>query len=811
MTKNIITYNRNFFDMMKDGNTNYLGRVKSQFAPTISVNVIVNGFITSNPNLLIFYYDKLNSQIRINYGRDPVMLYNSYIDIPGITEIVSSVTNTNSFNYFLFAISSDTLFASYDNFNKSIPLATINSNVTNLKLKKFGDNYSFIFLLSIGNSIYEINCDTSTGDILYNLIVSHYDGIDFDGYLFNQKLYLVYTSNNKYKIIEYTMVFPRAKNFKNISINTQKKIEIDNKLKRNPRIIKINNTLYLFCIYKGTINYAKINPNFPLRLVDSKIKAFEIKLQNIQSKIYVTYIDKNKKLSQVIVHNNVFGKPIQISNAQVLNTAYDCENVNGEQYICYIDINGYMRQVWNPINEIEISITDALKDLAIINPAAKTSLYPNFSTSITDYIISDVIDKNLYIISMNFTNTVEINAYTNQLIKIKSKSGSYYIKIISNDMTIPNSSILNNKYISGYYPTANTFGVGVAYYWNIYDKNGIPVWYRRGTTDSNNPQICSLFLGNDTNKVVTDIFDTHINRSVINIDTLEETNFFPANDSRYNSATNWNVHEALEIKLPSNRKNNMIHICYNIGLSEFYIQEQKPNLDVVFELYSEDYFNYIGGDYFHTNSVDVHPVTGDILISFRQASAIACFNYKTKNLDWVIDSNNSLQPIAKNPELTKYLTINDTTHNGFVYTGTSAQHDARWVTLIPPLNPGNLMISAYDDQSFTGAPARGVVFEIDVSGNTATYRSGVYADGGSSGYMGSYRIVKENTSSISHVVDWVQQHPNLGEYKLNSDLSQTKLFEMDLPGDLYRITKATPSQLLINSMRKTSGLPYFTS
>jgi hypothetical protein len=120
------------------------------------------------------------------------------------------------------------------------------------------------------------------------------------------------------------------------------------------------------------------------------------------------------------------------------------------------------------------------------------------------------------------------------------------------------------------------------------------------------------------------------------------------------------------------------------------------------------------------------------------------------------------------------------------------------------------MISAYDDQSITGNPARGVIFEIDLSGNTATYRSGVYADGGSSGYMGSYRVIKEQ-NTISHVVDWVQQHPNLGEYKLNSDLSQTKIFEMDLPGDLYRITKATPSQLLINSMRKTSGLPYFTS
>ena len=67
--------------------------------------------------------------------------------------------------------------------------------------------------------------------------------------------------------------------------------------------------------------------------------------------------------------------------------------------------------------------------------------------------------------------------------------------------------------------------------------------------------------------------------------------------------------------------------------------------------------------------------------------------------------------------------------------------------------------------------------------------------------------------SVSHVVDWVQSHPCLGEYAGdNTGLpTQTALFRLDLPGDSYRISKATPTELSIVSMRKTAGMPYWTS
>jgi hypothetical protein len=77
--------------------------------------------------------------------------------------------------------------------------------------------------------------------------------------------------------------------------------------------------------------------------------------------------------------------------------------------------------------------------------------------------------------------------------------------------------------------------------------------------------------------------------------------------------------------------------------------------------------------------------------------------------------------------------------------------------------------------------------------------------------MGSYKIVDEANNTTSHVVDWVQHHPCLGEYVFDASGSQILVFNLDLPGDLYRICKAKPSELSIQSMRKTSGMPYWTS
>ena len=235
---------------------------------------------------------------------------------------------------------------------------------------------------------------------------------------------------------------------------------------------------------------------------------------------------------------------------------------------------------------------------------------------------------------------------------------------------------------------------------------------------------------------------------------------------------------------------------------------------IVWEWWSTDYFNTQDNEFFHINSNDIHPVTGNIVISCRTCSSIICIEYSTKNILWVIDSDGQLAAQFKDSSNVKFLIpTGEPNIAGSDYYGVGLQHDARWHIDIDPLTPGNDIVSIYDDETGNRRPrARGVIYEIDLTNNLAIFRSNVYHDSTNSGYMGSYNIVKEDNNSYSHVLDWVQMHPCLQEFAGDSVGmgTQTLLYQMDLPGDHYRIIKAKPSEMSIEAMRRTSGLPFST-
>jgi hypothetical protein len=279
----------------------------------------------------------------------------------------------------------------------------------------------------------------------------------------------------------------------------------------------------------------------------------------------------------------------------------------------------------------------------------------------------------------------------------------------------------------------------------------------------------------------------------------------------------WDVHETHEVRGPPSRKGNVMYVSYYNG---FYLQEQDTNHNVVWEYDSNTAFSSATqpGDYFHVNSIDVHPLTGNVVLSMRNCCGIMSIEYETKHIEWVIDSAGSMQPQALTNSYTantKWLTIEDETYGGQTYAGTFFQHDARWHPEIPPLTAGNQIVSAYDDESGgRNSWARGVIYEIDMNLNKAIYRGSAKSTvGGTSGYMGSYRIQLEADGSTSHGVDFVQQHPSYVEYRGDQNMmpTQNELFRLDMPGDNYRICKMTPEMVSIKSMRKTAGMPYATS
>ncbi|NDF13421.1 MAG: hypothetical protein EB060_11495 [Proteobacteria bacterium] len=155
---------------------------------------------------------------------------------------------------------------------------------------------------------------------------------------------------------------------------------------------------------------------------------------------------------------------------------------------------------------------------------------------------------------------------------------------------------------------------------------------------------------------------------------------------------------------------------------------------------------------------------------------------------------------------TKYLTI-----TGDPYSPPQGNHDARWHSDIPPLTPGNQVVSFYDDKTYAGPYARGVVYEIDLNTNQAIFRAHAHSETGTSQQQGGFTLVKELDGSYSHVPTYHEMSPVLVEYNngTNLDPNQNVVFSVNMfeSGNFYRIVKVRPDFLDIDFMRTTAGRP----
>jgi hypothetical protein len=647
------------------------------------------------------------------------------------------------------------------------------------------------------------------------MIVSDYNGGDF--HITNDDIknkgYLCYTSSNSIKIVSFIQTVPPYAH-SNALITLVGSLAVNGASGLNqPRLLVINSILYMFVNVSGLrttiinrrtniitlgINMGFVNNYMPF---------------NVEGDIFIVGTTNNNNLFQILVSSKLSSSEIiTLKSVELINnSSFDICNINSEQYIFYITNTGKMGQMWNPINSINITYNSLITSIS--GMADGGILTPNFSNTITDYGIqtNNINNKVSYTLNINGQDITD-TAYPQQLITITdSDSNIYYIRLHPSGMVYGDVVTKTPDYVPGYYLTSST--QGESGYYCIHDSNGIPIWWRRANSDPNflnNPQTCSIQKGNGYNRVITLIFDGFRPRTTVNVETLEEGNYMPIVGSRDNTYF-WEVHESLEIKGPGLRSGNIMYQSYTDG---FYIQEQTPTHEFVWDWFSTDLVNQTNPEYFHVNSLDVHPVTGDIIVSARSISCVFCINYVTKNIDWAIDPDNYLAPQMYDSSLTTFLNIvGEPIIYDVQYNGTSAQHDARWHPEIAPLTPGNQVISVFDDESFHGRPAaRGVIYEIDFINGNCIFRGNCYSSRGTSGYMGSYKVNFEANGTTSHLCDFVQQHPSMVEFAGDSlgMPTQNVVFEMDFPGDRYRCDKATPEEFSIQAMRLTAGMPYST-
>jgi hypothetical protein len=465
---------------------------------------------------------------------------------------------------------------------------------------------------------------------------------------------------------------------------------------------------------------------------------------------------------------------------------------------------------------VEIAANAAVNSLAVTVDG--NSMEPEFDPAIYDYVVWSNTDfysssERDYSVTINNDSPVTGTATVNKALRVKIGATSYFIRILPSDFpALPTIVTKTNQYIPGYYIAACTQAIGP--YMVIYNSNGVPVWYTYN--DESLCEVISLHAGWDTNKLITngntnncDRWDIHIGLNELTAKPYTMIN--PDGKGRSNT---WEIHESHAIKGPANRKGNIIYEAYT-GPG-FYIQEQNPQNQIVWEWWTEDYFGNQWSEFYHINSVDVHPITGNIVVSCRHNSAVFAIDYETKEVIWVIEGavectgGGSLWAarILNMTQNTKLLTLEgEPAVSGSQYVGPDSQHDARWHLDVPPLTPGNDIVSISDNQTCSSRPARGVVYEIDLVNSRAINRMQVNSPYGNTGCCGSFTLLKENNTTYSGTMLLNGDSPNTVEFNLSlAGVNQGVVFEMNLPGAWwYRAIKARSDFFNLNYLRTTAG------
>jgi hypothetical protein len=494
---------------------------------------------------------------------------------------------------------------------------------------------------------------------------------------------------------------------------------------------------------------------------------------------------------------------------------------------------------------IQITYTSSLTSLNA--SVGGEELWPSFSPSIHDYVVKSGVDISQAISSWTMTvndSTYDNGDYSlsaNDLFCLTNGVSSYYVRFVPNYVFTASTSILSaDNYIDGYYtagfaiPALGTDGT----YYHIFDKNGVPIWYASNATTA-----LSLHKGISANKVVTNGW-VGDKRTILTIknNTIEGVDYTAVNgsDGNYPTGPIWDNHDAREILNPIERRGNFLAGTY--ADDGFYFQEQTKDGVLVWDWHSKICFTPAHTETYHWNSVDVHPETGNLLVSLRQNSSVICIDYQTKALKWVLRGKDLPNPIAGIPvqhletlvitgsatNNAKWLSgsniVGEPLYKSFQYEGTCGQHDARFHTDITPLTAGNIIISVFDNQTASSAPnSRGVIYEINETTGKAYHRFSTFSDdenvpgSPTSGYIGSYTIIKEEDNSYTHAIDFPQNHPFLLEYRSNSIPvneynTADKVFTLNEPNhDMYRIIKIPTSHFNIDYLRNTAGMTYVST
>jgi hypothetical protein len=426
------------------------------------------------------------------------------------------------------------------------------------------------------------------------------------------------------------------------------------------------------------------------------------------------------------------------------------------------------------------------------------ALVPAFSPSTNDYYVRCTAGTNALTIDVGATGgsqTFAVQVVEDQAIVLEAQDADYWIRCLPHDFPV----ITVDKQGSG--PTPGYFLANSATYAIVFDTNGTPVWYERGTavdnvdspamdTISYMPNATSPFGTSESSRFVVDALDTSTTTSIVAVNGPTDAHELQSLPNGDHLLFTFPIEAGVDLAgLKTYGANESIADCE--------IQEVSPDGELVWSWLASEHVDPIleslepatdvvadAGtvvDVFHCNSIDVDS-SGNLLMSMRHANALFYIDRSTGQILWKLGGT------SYNKDGATIISVQDDPEATF-----SMQHDARF-------QPGGT-ISLFDDHGAGVGVARAVEYSIDTTTNTAT---AVWQALGTapSQYEGSCRRYADGET----VIGWGYVKTDRRIFT-EVDEDGEDVFDLSLSGlnPTYRAVKVPLTQLDIGTLRATTA------
>jgi hypothetical protein len=425
-------------------------------------------------------------------------------------------------------------------------------------------------------------------------------------------------------------------------------------------------------------------------------------------------------------------------------------------------------------------------------------LVPAFSPDIHDYVVrctQAVTTLTLTVTDETGVETTSLALSEDQLLLVREQ---YWIRCLPHDF--PEFTVTTHPEAS--VPSAGWYLVNSPKFAVVFDTNGVPVWYGRGSRVVNfdAPMANTLAYMPNSDPAAYCYTQTPYFH-VLDLSSLAATQAHAV------AGRSTDVHDFRV--LPNG---NYVFVSYPItphhdltGLASYgadetiadcEIQIVDPQGTLVWSWLATDHIDPVSEtlvpfagpvdgntvvDVFHCNSVEAD-AAGNFLVSVRHANAVYYVNGTTGTVQWKLGGS------ATNKDGAAHLSV-----VGDPQTTFSLQHDARFL--------GNGRLTLFDNHNAGNeGVARGVEYALDLTAGTATFVT-QFPGIGRSAFTGSFRRYDDGES----VVSWGSVQDESRVVTAYDEMDRLML-EIAMPGVVtYRAIKVPLAQLDISLLRATAG------